>query len=61
LHGCDSIWLKQNLQHLLRGNDAEDDFVVFGLRVRAPGLTHTVPAGRSLLRRAFRALGAGRS
>jgi hypothetical protein len=30
---------------LLRGNDAEDDWVVAGLRLRAPGLTHTYRPG----------------
>jgi hypothetical protein len=40
-----SVWLEHNLQHLLRGNDAEDDFVVAGVRLRAPGLTHTYRPG----------------
>lgn len=43
--GAGSAWLEQNLQHLLRGNDAEDDFVVAGLRLRAPGLTHSYRPG----------------
>jgi hypothetical protein len=33
------------LQQLLRGNDAEDDFVFAGLRLRAPGLTHSYRPG----------------
>ena len=40
-----SAWLEQSLPHLLHGNDAEDDFVVAGLRLRAPGLTHTYRPG----------------
>lgn len=40
-----SAWLERNLLHLLRGNDAEDDFVIAGLRLRAPGLTHTYRPG----------------
>jgi len=43
--GSASAWLEQNLPHLLRGNDAEDDFVFAGLRLRAPGLTHTYRPG----------------
>jgi hypothetical protein len=43
--GSGSSWLEQNLPHLLRGNDAEDDLVLAGLRLRAPGLTHTYRPG----------------
>lgn len=40
-----SAWLEHSLPQLLRGNDAEDDFVVAGFRLRAPGLTHTYRPG----------------
>jgi len=40
-----SAWLEQRVLHLLRGNDAEDDFVLAGLRLRSPGLTHTYRPG----------------
>jgi hypothetical protein len=40
-----SPWLEQSLPHLLDGNDAEDDFVIAGLRLRTPGLTHTYRPG----------------
>lgn len=43
--GSGSAWLEQCLPELLRGNDAEDDFVVAGLHLRAPGLTHTYRPG----------------
>ena len=43
--GAGNAWLEQNLEHLLRGNDAEDDFVFAGLRWPAPGLSHTYRPG----------------
>jgi hypothetical protein len=43
--GSGSAWLQQSLAQLLRGNDAEDAFVFAGLRLRAPGLSHTYRPG----------------
>jgi hypothetical protein len=43
--GSNSAWLEQGLPHLLRGNDAEDDFVFAGMRLPAPGLSHTYRPG----------------
>lgn len=40
-----SAWLRTHEAALLRGNDAEDDFVLGPLRLRAPGLTHTYRPG----------------
>ncbi len=38
-------WLCAQLEELLRGHRDEDDWVLFGLRLRAPGLTHTYRPG----------------
>ncbi len=38
-------WLAANVGELLRGNRDEDDWVLFGLRLPAPGLTHTYRPG----------------
>ncbi len=38
-------WLTRHLPELLAGNDREDDFFVLGLRLRAPGLTHSYRPG----------------
>lgn len=43
--GSGNAWLEESVPQLLRGNDAEDDFVFAGLRVRSPGLTHTYRPG----------------
>jgi hypothetical protein len=40
-----NAWLERSQPQLLRGNVAEDDFIVAGLRWRAPGLTHTYRPG----------------
>ncbi|HXK18336.1 MAG TPA: hypothetical protein VNG33_11065, partial [Polyangiaceae bacterium] len=40
-----SAWLTRHEAQLLRGNAAEDDFVVFGFHLRAPGLTHSYKPG----------------
>jgi len=40
-----SAWLVRRESEILRGNTAEDDFVWLGLRLRAPGLTHTYRPG----------------
>jgi hypothetical protein len=38
-------WLERHLPDLLAGHEEEDDFHVFGLRLRAPGLTHSYRPG----------------
>ncbi|HVY24945.1 MAG TPA: hypothetical protein VHB79_00285 [Polyangiaceae bacterium] len=40
---CD--WLRTHEAALLQGNEAEDDFVLGPLRLRAPGLTHSYRPG----------------
>lgn len=41
----ENAWLRAHEAALLQGNDAEDDFVLGPLRLRAPGLTHTYRPG----------------
>lgn len=40
-----NAWLVAHEPHLLRGHRAEDDFVLFGMHFRAPGLTHSYEPG----------------
>ncbi len=40
-----NAWLRTHEAALLRGNDAEDDYVLGPVRLRAPGLTHTYRPG----------------
>lgn len=42
---ANDVRLSRFERDLLRGNDDEDDFVIGGLRLRAPGLTHTYRPG----------------
>lgn len=42
---ADIDWLREHLSDLLRGHEDEDDLVVFGLRLRAAGLTHSYRPG----------------
>lgn len=43
---CASTWTARDLPALREGDRDEDDFVVLGVRLRAPGLTHTYRPGR---------------
>jgi hypothetical protein len=41
-----SAWTERDLPALLRGHREEDDHVLFGIHIRAAGLTHTYRPGR---------------